>query len=236
MVKACGVAIAVCLLVAVTCTAQDAAAISLADSGMLTAADAAGDICTVELNCHGPDWTYASQTEATATLENIGDGERVLTGKLPVPETEGGSVTFTERLTDRDGGLDVAYELGFSKAMTLHGLQVSVLLPADRFAGTSLTIVAWDGGEWEIRLPLAPSDDDTWQLGEYLSSAVVLGDGSGRMDVDPTKTPDLALYDLRRWDRNEFEIRMPLIYDQDGKAVTDADKMSLALTLNATGQ
>jgi len=145
--------------------------------------------------------------------------------------TEGGSVAFTERLTDRDGGLDVAYEMSFSGVMTLHGLQVSILLPADRFAGTRLTIVAWDGGEWEVRLPLVPSDDDTWQLGEHVSRAVVLGDGSGRIEVDPAKAPELALYDLRRWDRNEFEIRMPLIYDQDGKAVTEADRLALDLTL-----
>ena len=236
MIRATAVMTVVLMVVAGMCWAQDAPTIRLQDTGVLTVTDADGTLCTVELNCHGPDWTYASQSEATGALEDVGEGEKLLTGQLLVPEANGGSITFSERLKARDGGLDIEYEMGFSGPMTLHGLQVSVLLPANRFAGTSITVVAWDGAEWEIRLPLAPSDDDTWQLGEYLCRGVVLGDSSCQMEIDPAKAPEIAIYDLRRWERNEFEIRLPLIYDQDGKAVTDTDGLSLALTLSGIAQ
>ena len=45
------------------------------------------------------------------------------------------------------------------------------------------------------------------------------------------KMPGFEVYDLRQWERDEFEVRVPLLSDQEGKLVGKDTHFSLTLTL-----
>ena len=45
------------------------------------------------------------------------------------------------------------------------------------------------------------------------------------------KTYGLVLHDLRQWDRDEFEIRIPIIQEDQGKMLSTTDRFSVEITL-----
>jgi len=49
------------------------------------------------------------------------------------------------------------------------------------------------------------------------------------MKID--KTYGLILHDLRQWQRDEFEIRIPIVQEQQGKMLGTNDRFDLEITL-----
>jgi hypothetical protein len=49
------------------------------------------------------------------------------------------------------------------------------------------------------------------------------------------KTYGLVLHDLRQWERNEFEIRIPLFPDDKGKMIGANDRYDLEVTIGPAG-
>ena len=219
----------VCLLVATVAMAQDGRTAILKDGGMVAVQDGEGKFCDLELNVHGPEWTYSSQADAKATASADGEA-KVMTGALPVPGTDDGAVTFREDVRGDDDGLKVGYELGFSGAMTVNGLQVSLLLPADRFAGTRLTITGEGTAKRYVVLP-AELDEAGWVLASLKGKTIQIGTEEGSPTVTLDKSRDLLIHDLRRWERDEFEIRIPIIAAEEGTIVGNTDNYDLEVTL-----
>ena len=218
-----------CLLVATVAVAQDGRTAALKAGGMVALNDGEGKFCDLELNVHGPEWTYSSQADAKATVSVDGEA-KVFTGTLPVPDTDDGAVTFREDISADEDGLKVGYELGFSGAMTVNGLQVSLLLPADRFAGTRLTITGEGTAKRYVALP-AELDEAGWVLASLKGKTIQIGTEEGSPTVTLDKSRDLLIHDLRRWERDEFEIRIPIIAAEEGTIVGNTDNYDLEVTL-----
>jgi len=211
----------------IQCALQKAGALVLSTDGQ--------KLGMLELNAHGPEWKYVSQTEAMAEAKNTEDDKgKVLTGRLPVPNTEGGAVTFIETVVPGDNKLDVTYDLSFDQAMTLNGLQVSLVLPAKRYAGKPVTLRM---GEGERNLDLAMTlNRDLWELITVKGDQVrIASDTPDQITITTDQEADIGVKDLRRWDRDEFEVRIALITEQQGRQVSAADSFKIKLSLEFGG-
>jgi len=189
----------------------------------------------LELNAHGPEWKYASQTEATAEVKNTEDDQgKILTGRLPVPNTEGGAVTFTETVVPGENKLDVTYDLSFSQVMALNGLQISLILPATRYAGKPVTLRV---GEGEKALVLAETlNREMWELTTVKGDQVrIAAETPDQITLTTDQEADIGIKDLRRWDRDEFEVRIALITEQQGRQVNTADSFKIKVSLEFGG-
>ncbi len=229
LVAACAV------LVAASAWGQAGPTITLRKTGAIAVTDGQGKLATLELNVHGPEWTYASQGDATAQVQREDDGTRRLTGKLTVPNTTGGTLNFLEEVDPREDGIRASYELSFSQPMTVNGLQISLLLPADRFGGTVLNVRPQEAAAVQrIILPrvLNPAK---WQLGTIKGDRVYIGSEEQGWSLTVDRSVDLVFHDLRQWDRDEFEIRIQLFIEQNGKIVGTDERHSLLVELAGLG-
>jgi hypothetical protein len=223
------------LLLAVGAGAQGGPTITLRDTGVIAVTDGQGKLATLELNVHGPEWTYASQNDATAQTQREEDGTRKFTGRLAVPNTTGGALTFLEEVDPREDGMRAGYELSFNQPMTVNGLQISLLLPADRFGGKMLSVQPAEGVATRILLPriLNPAK---WQLGTVKGNKVEIQvEGENVFALATDKTSDFVIHDLRQWDRDQFEIRIQLFIEQNGKIVGTDERHSVAVDLAGLG-
>ena len=205
-------------------------------------------LATLSLNAHGPAWRNADQTAATALVKDAETGPaKIVEGSLPVPDTDGGAVRFAETLTPAKKGFTVAYGLGYTKAMTLNGLQVSLLLPAEAFAGKAVVLHMPGEGAvtadktTEVLLP-ENLDSEKWQLATGPASKIEIAPGTDNAITIAPKLPtaregakaDLPRFivqDLRKWDQAVFEVRMVLIFDEKGKQVSAEDKANTELSI-----
>jgi hypothetical protein len=210
----------------------------------------AGDklLATLSLNAHGPAWKHVDQPAATAVVRDAETGPaRIVEGSLPVPDTDGGAVRFVETVKPVEKGFSVAYSLGYTKAMALNGLQVSLLLPAEVFGGKSVVLHAPGEGDaaadraTEVALPEQLSAEK-WQLATSPATKVEIAPGTENAITIAPKVPEaeagakvqlpkFIVQDLRKWDQNVFEIRLILIYDEKGKQVTAEDKANTELSV-----
>jgi len=189
----------------------------------------------LEINLHNSNWQYASQTEATATSEDtVGGGKRVA-GTIPVPQVVGAALSFLETITPTEDGLKIAYELQPAGPLVLNGLQISLLLPAERFGGEHLVLKGAEVADRRIALPRT-LDPNAWQLGTVQANAVQIGaDEATALMAKIDKTYGLILHDLRQWEREEFEIRLPLVQEDQGKMLSTTDRFSVEITLGPGG-
>jgi hypothetical protein len=211
--------------------AQEGRSVVLRPSGQLLLKDAEGDFGTLELNLHNSNWKYASQADATAKCEEQAGGGRLFTGVIAVPDVAGAALTFLETISAGEDGLHVIYELRPSGPMILNGLQVSLLLPTDRFGGQQLVIKSAEAAERRLALPrtLNPAQ---WQLGTIAGNLVQVGaDEATALTAKIDKTYGLVLHDLRQWERDEFEIRIPIIQEDQGKMLGTNDRFDVEITL-----
>jgi hypothetical protein len=234
MRKAC-VAVSLVLLsvgvVVCVAHAQGGLSVTARGNGQLLLKDAEGDLGTLEINLHNSNWKYASQTDATAQVAEQAGGGKQFTGTLAVPEVTGAALSFVETLAPTEDGLRVTYELNPSGPIVLNGLQISLLLPTDRFGGQQLTIRGGEGAERRLVLPrtLNPAQ---WQLGTIQGNALQVGpDETPLLTGKVDKTYGLIVHDLRQWDRNEFEVRLPLVQEDQGKMLSTNDRFSVEITL-----
>ena len=206
-------------------------------SGLINLRQGEQRLAQVEFSAHGPDWQHAPQARAKAEVSEVPNvvGARRIVGTLPVPNTEGGEVKFTETVTTIEKGLALQYDLSFGRGVTLNGLQTSVMLDVTRFAGKTLTIRTGEGEAQEVALP-EEADGEKWQLWTGAATKVeVAADTPEAMTVVPREAAQVAVQDLRRWGQAWFEIRLAAITSEQGKAVTADDTYDIDFTITFAG-
>ncbi|MBM3472742.1 MAG: hypothetical protein FJX75_05650 [Armatimonadetes bacterium] len=219
------------LFIASLAHAQDGRSVVLRANGQLILKDADGEFGTLELNLHNSNWKYASQADATAQCEDQAAGGKAFTGALAVPDVAGAGISFLETISQGDDGLHVIYELKPSGPMILNGLQISLILPAERFAGQELVVRSAEAADRTVPLPRT-LDPNQWQLGTIQGNVVQIGaDAAKAITMKIDKTYGLILHDLRQWQRDEFEIRIPIVQEQQGKMLGTNDRFDLEITL-----
>ena len=225
---------------------QDPVVAKVGPRGALVLMSGDRALATLTLNAHGAGWKHVEQDDATAALKDLDPGPgRVCEGNLAVPDTDGGAVRFREVVRPIEKGLSLAYELGFSKALSLNGLQVSLYLSPDAYAGKEVAITspaAQDQAAAVTRITLpAEVDQQKWQLGMAAADKVEIAAGTDQAITLTPKLPQVEgkaaqpamfiVQDLRRWNTNAFEIRWFLIMDDKGKQVTADEAPGVAFTL-----
>jgi hypothetical protein len=202
----------------------------------------------IDLNAHGPEWTYATQRQATCTATPTPEGGSVLAGEMPVLNS-GGAVRFTETVTPRDKGVDIECNLGFGGEMTLNGLQLSLLLPCERWVGKEIIVrippepakpadearAAEAKPEPKEQTVTLPQDlEPKWQLYMGRADQVRLDPGpDSEFVLEAPEGADLQILDLRQFKSTHFEVRFALIYELNGRKLTPDDHFALKLRLTA---
>jgi hypothetical protein len=201
-----GVGVSLLLLVSwVPGYAQEGLTAKLLAQGGITIMSGGETVAKLSLNAHGPQWSHADQILATAATRNAEEGGKIVEGFLPVPNTDGGAIRFAETLQPTDDGFAVSYKLSFIQAMTLNGLQVSLLLPAKAFAGQGIALHAPQAeavGEAGDEAPAAAAptlitlpaqmDGENWQLATAPAGKVEIAPGTPRAITLVPKLPETA--------------------------------------------
>jgi hypothetical protein len=250
-----------CLLLAVTpfvAHAQDALTAKVLPQGGVSVKLGEWPLWTLSLNAHGPGWQHVDQASSTATVTALGDEVGVvIKGTLPVPSTDGGALLFVETLRPIEKGVRADYVLGATKALSLNGLHVSLLMPMATFTGETIKVhpvpVKAEGGEAapavparEITVP-EQLDQQGWQL--YVGPAGKIEVSAGTdcavtvtaTVFEPTEQgvaapPVFAVQDLRRWDQDTLEVRISLVNSDTGQLLSVGDKLRVALEVRFAGE
>jgi hypothetical protein len=220
------------LLAASGSWAQDALSAKLDPSGMIQVIKGDAELAMIELNAHGPDWKHAPQASATAEVSDLPDqaGKRFV-GTLPIPNTNGGAIKFTESVKTVPQGLQLEYDLSMAEAMKLNGLQLSVCLPVAQYGGKELVIAQADGEPQTATLP-QEQRKQTFQVWSGEGAKVEAAKGTDEAVTVELRAPtDVVVQDLRQWEQPVFEIRFPAIMEDQGRDVTADDKFHLDLTI-----
>lgn len=216
--------------------AQGALTAKLEPNGLIRVSLDGAELAVVELNAHGSGWQYAAQATATAQVSALpaGGGHRCV-GTLPIPNTEGGTLRYTETVKSLPQGLALEYDVEVGAVMRLSGLQVSILLPADRYGGREVVISAPQG---EAQITSLPRERQTTGAGVWSGQGAKIEVAAGTEDavtIELRAATDVVIQDLRQWDRPEFEIRFPAIMEDPGREVTPEDRFHLDLTVTFAG-
>ena len=213
--------------------AQDTLSAKLDQSGMITLSRGNVELGMIELNAHGPEWKHAPQATATAAVSDLPDGGgKRFVGTLPVPNTEGGAITFTQSVTTLAQGLRLEYDLAVTKTMKLNGLQFSLLLPVAVYAGKDMVISRLEGEPVTVGFPLELPFNG-WG-GEAARIEVAKG-ASEAIAIELRAAADAMIQDLRKWEHPVYEVRFPAISDDQGREVTTDDRFHLDLTVTLAG-
>jgi len=211
---------------------QDAAEAVLAPSGVLHVSRAGALLATTDLNAHGPKWTHASQKDARAKASDAADTGKRLAGVLTIPNTDGGTIAYTQTVTPLSQGFRLEYDLTMTKTMKLNGLQLSVNVPVDKYAGGEVLV-----SEIHDDMPDLVGLPQEHQRGRFR-----LWSGQGAKIEIAKETPDqitlelraathVVVQDLRQWDQQIFEVRFPAIMEETGREVAEGDRFHLDLTI-----
>lgn len=211
--------------------AQEALSAKLDASGMVQVLRGDVELAMIELNAHGPNWQHAPQASATAEAADLPDGAgRQFVGTLPIPNTDGGALRFTESVKTLPQGLQLEYDLGVATTARLNGLQLSVCLPAAQYAGKEVLIPQADGESQIVGLPQEQRQNFQLWSGEG-ARIEAAKDTDEAVVVELRAATDVIVQDLRQWERPIFEIRFPAIMEDQGREVTADDKFHLDLTV-----
>jgi hypothetical protein len=220
------------LLAASGSLAQETLSAKLHASGMVRVTRGDVELAVIELNAHGPEWKLAPQATAAAEVSDLPDqaGKRFV-GTLPVPNTDGGAIKFTESVKALPQRLEFEYDLSVTGAMKLNGLQVSILLPVAQYGGKEVVISQPEGEPEIVTLP-QEQKGETSQLwfGEGATIEVAKGTDDAIV-IELRAATDVLVQDLRQWDRPTFEIRFPAIMEDQGRDVAAEDRFHLDLTV-----
>jgi hypothetical protein len=200
-------------------------------SGEIRVLGADGELVSLALNAHGPQWKHAPQSTATATSTALpgGAGQKIV-GTLPVPNTDGGALKFTETLTPLPSGFRVEYEVGVTQALKLNGLQVSLLLPVARFGGKELRIERPEGDPQLATFPVDQRPDQPGIWGGEGSTLAVAPGTEQAITIELLAPADVVVQDLRQWEQPVFEIRFPALMEESREIAAD-DQFHLVLTV-----
>ena len=216
--------------------AQEKLSAKLNPSGLVRIMAGATELGALELNAHGPQWAYASQAGATARVSDLPDqaGKRFV-GTLPVPNTDGGALAFTETVKTLPQGLRLVYEVGVTKALQLNGLQVSLRLPVAQYGGQPVLISGPDGEPRTVSLP-PEQGENTFAGWSGAGSKLEVAKGTNQaLTIELQGAADVMIQDLRKWKEPVFEIRFPAIMEDPPRPVAAEDKFHLDLTVTCAG-
>lgn len=224
-----GAIIAILLLgLAAGAWGQEGLTAKVESSGTVRVLSGAAELATIDLNAHGVGWKNVPQTEAKAQVSDLPDqaGKRV-TGTLTIPDATGGVLRFTETVKPVPQGLAFEYDVSVAQALKLNGLQVSLSLPASRYAGKELLIGQPDREPDVGTFPLQMNDQNS-QVWSGEGERVEVGKGTADdVSVRMRAVTDILIQDLRRWQHDTFEVRFPAIMDDAGRDVTTTDRFHL---------
>jgi hypothetical protein len=201
------------------------------NTGLIVISEPNAEVATVELNAHGVGWKHAPQSSATGQMTDLPDGGKRIVGTLPIPDTNGGVLRFTEEVKAVPQGLQVGYDVSLPAALKLSGLQLSFLLPTARYGGQALLVAQPDGDPLTITMPAEPrpQSPQVW-AGEAARVELAKGTPSA-MAIEMRASTDVMIQDLRQWQRETFEVRFPAIAEDGGREVTPDDHFHLDLTI-----
>jgi hypothetical protein len=190
------------------------------------------ELAAIEFNAHGPEWKHAPQVSATARVSDLPEkaGKRFV-GTLPIPNTEGGAIEFTETVTTLPQGLRLEYDVGVNQALRLNGLQVSICLPVAQYAAKEVVITRPEEEEPQVvTLPAEAGEEAQLWGGEGAKIEVAKGTAQA-VSIELQAAAGAVIQDLRRWERPEFEIRFPAIMEDPPREVAAEDRFHLVLTV-----
>ncbi|MBT7058219.1 MAG: hypothetical protein HN976_24205 [Lentisphaerae bacterium] len=211
---------------------QDAITARLHPSGVIELSRGAVVLGRVELNAHGPNWQHAPQTEGKGTVDDLADksGKRV-SGVLVIPNTEDGAIEYIENVKTLAQGLQNEYDLTVSKIMKLNGLQVSVNLPVEQYAGKEVLVSQPRQDPKLVGLPEKQQEGRFQLWSGQGSKAEIAKDTDLAITAELRASTDVMVQDLRQWDNPIFEVRFPAIMEGGGREVTAGAKFHLDLTI-----
>jgi hypothetical protein len=226
-----GVTAGVLLAAASSSWAQETLSAKLDASGMVQVSRGDVELATIELNAHGPNWQHAPQASATAEVSDLPDETgKQFVGTLPIPNTDGGAIQYTESVKVLPQGLHLEYDLAMAGAMKLNGLQLSICLPVAQYAGKELAIPRADGQPQIAGFPEEQQQNFQVWSGEG-AKIEVAKDTDEAVTIELRAAADVVVQDLRRWERPIFEIRFPAIMEDQGRELTAEDRFHLDLTV-----
>ncbi len=214
---------------------QAQAVIALEPSGLVRIASDGTELAKIELNAHGPQWSYAPQTGGTARVTALPEqaGKRFV-GNLPIPNSDGGALTFTETVSPLAQSLRLEYEVGVTQTLKLNGLQVSVLLPAVTYAEKEVVITRPDNDDPEVAILPQEQRPETFHVWGGEGDRIEIAKGTAQALTLALQAPtDLIVQDLRRWEQPYFEIRFFAIMEDPPREVTAEDRFHLCLTVTS---
>ena len=221
----------VALLAASGVWAQEALSAKLDPSGMIRVLKGTSELAMIELNAHGPAWKHAPQADATAEVSDLPDkAGKQFVGTLPVPDTDGGAIEFTENVKTLPQGLQLEYDLATTAAMKLNGLQFSILLPVDAYAGQEVVVSRLEGEPDIVGLPQEQGQGFQVWSGEG-AKIEVAKDTDQAFTIELRAPTDALVQDLRQWEQQVFEVRFPAIMEDQGRDVAADERFHLDLTI-----
>ena len=226
------------VIVSMTAIALLAARGTWAQEALTAKPDAAGtihlsrggvELAMIELNAHGPSWQYAPQASATAQVSDLpGQAGKQFVGTLPIPNTDGGAIKYTESVTALPQGLRIEYDLSMTQTMNLNGLQVSICLPVAQYGGKEVLISEPGANPRVAGLP-EEQGSQVWS-GQGAKIEVAAGTDDA-VTIELRAATDVMIQDLRQWERPVFEFRFPAIMEDPPREVTAEDRFHLDLTV-----
>jgi hypothetical protein len=212
--------------------AQETLAAKLDASGMIRVMRGDVELAMIELNAHGPEWTHAPQASATAEVSDLpGQAGKRFVGTLPIPNTNGGAIRFTESVKPLPQGVQLEYALSMTAAMRLNGLQLSICLPVAQYAGKEAVVSQPDAESQIVGLP-QEQQEQRFVLWTGEGAKVEVAPGTTDAATMELRAPtDVVIQDLRPWDRPTFEVRFPAIMEDPGRDVAAEDEFHLDLTV-----
>ena len=224
-----GIAMATLLLTAGIAGAQGLTA-QLDPSGMITVARGTTPLAMIELNAHGPGWAHAAQETATAEVSPLPDGGRQFVGTLPIPGTEG-AIAYTQTVTPLPQGMHIAYDLTMNGALKLNGLQFSVNLPVATHAGKEI-LISQPGGDPQISALPQERKETSAQVWSGQGAKIEVASGTpDAVTIEVRAATDVMIQDLRQWQNEVYEVRLPAIMQAPGREMTADDRFHLDVTI-----
>jgi len=202
-------------------------------SGLVRVSRGDVELAVIEFNAHGPGWQHAPQTTATAEATDLpAQAGLRFVGSLPVPNTDGGVIRYTETVRSLAQGLQCEYDVSMDTAMKLNGLQVSVNLPVAQYAGREVLASAPRGEPQLSGLP-QEQQEGTFQVWSGQAARIEVAQGTEiAVIIELRASTDVIIQDLRQWDNQVFEIRLPAIMEGEGREVAAGDRFHLDLTVS----
>jgi len=227
-----GAAVAVLLAAAGTAWSQDALSAKLHPSGMVQVSRGGVVLAMIELNAHGAGWQHAPQEGATADASDLpNQAGKQFVGVLAIPKTDGGAIRYTESVRTLSQGLQIEYSLTMTKTMALNGLQVSVNLPVDQYAGKEVLISQRQGEPTLIGLPQEQQQGGFQVWSGQGAKVETAKDTDQAVTLELRASTEVVIQDLRQWDKPVFEIRFPAIMEDPGREVSEGARFHLDLTI-----